>query len=85
MSFLAITLILAGISVIVISLMNSRHCTSDVDNIAIHKGMSDARIGKEFSQRRKRVDAGMGLLFGALVLLTGIFVQILYSWLWGSF
>ncbi len=82
MSFWSITLVVTGAICVLISLLQSRHSTASEDFIAVHKGMDDERIGSQLKQGPWRVDATLGIQFGAALIALGLLWQLILSVYW---
>ncbi len=81
MNYWSIILISIGVICVAISLLNSRHPAGKSNFIAIHDGMCDERIKDQFNYRHWRVDATLGIKFGAFFIAMGLALHaFLYIW-----
>ncbi|TWU07867.1 hypothetical protein Pla52nx_000370 [Stieleria varia] len=77
-----IVLVSIGIVSIAVSLANLRHSPTNTDLFAVSKSMSDDSIGKRLNERRTRIDAKLGVQFGAAFVFMGLLWQAFLYLFW---
>lgn len=82
MSQLAIVLIVIGVVCVVVSLANAKHPPAERGLLGIDRLLSDEQIAKQLRFRRPRVDAKLGMQFGAALISLGLSWQTLIYFYW---